>query len=169
MRKFCLLALLVLGFAVPGSAQDSKVDIFGGYSYVRGGPGFGLPSGNASGWEATLSYNWKPWLSLNADIDGHYCCDQTMHDFLFGPQINLGHGKLKPFVHGLVGASHGTSGGVFSDTVRGFAVGGGLDVKASDRISVRIVQADYLGTRYLDATQNHFRLSVGLVFHFGKK
>ena len=76
---------------------------------------------------------------------------------------------MKPYLHGLVGGSHGTSFGGFSDTVLGFALGGGLDVKWTDRISVRIVQADYLGTRYADATQNNFRLSAGLVFHFGKR
>ena len=56
-----------------------------------------------------------------------------------------------------------------SPWVLGFAAGGGLDVKWTDRISVRLVQADYLGTRYGDATQNNFRLSAGIVFHFGRK
>ena len=127
-----------------------------------------LPTGDAHGWEGTLGYNWNHWLTLAADFDGHYCCDQTMHNFLFGPQINLSKGKLKPYVHGLVGVSHGTSPG-FTDTVLGFALGGGLDLKVSDRISVRLVQADYLGTRYGDFTQNNIRLSGGLVFHFGRK
>ncbi|MBZ5648661.1 MAG: porin family protein [Acidobacteriia bacterium] len=169
MKKALWIAPLVVLFAMQGFAQDSKVDIFGGYSYVRSDPGFTLPAGDASGWEGALTYNWNNWLALKADFDGHYCCDQTMHNFLFGPQINLGHGKLKPYLHGLVGGSHGTSFGGFSDTVLGFALGGGLDVKWTDRISVRIVQADYLGTRYADATQNNFRLSAGLVFHFGKR
>ena len=169
MKKALWLAPLVVLFAMQGFAQDSKVDIFGGYSYVRSDPGFSLPAGNASGWEGALTYNWNNWLALKADFDGHYCCDQTMHNFLFGPQINLGHGKVKPYLHGLVGGSHGTSTGGFSDTVLGFALGGGIDVKWTDRISVRVVQADYLGTRYADATQSNFRLSSGLVFHFGKK
>ncbi len=170
MKKALLFAPLVVLFAIQGVAQDtSKVDFFGGYSFVHSDPGFALPSGNASGWEAALDYNWNHWLALKADMDGHYCCDQTMHDFLFGPQINLAQGKWKPYLHGLVGVSHGTSTGGFSDTVLGFAVGGGLDVKWTDRISVRVVQADLLGTRYADETQKHFRLSAGLVFHFGTK
>ena len=168
MKKACLFVLLLVVSAMPSLAQDNKVDIFGGYSFVDSGPGLGLTSGNASGWEGALTYNWNKRWSLKGDFDGHYCCDQTMHNFLFGPQINFGGDKVKPFVHGLVGASHGTSPG-FSDTVLGFALGGGLDIKWTGRISVRLIQADYLGTRYLDFTQNNFRLSGGLVFHFGRK
>lgn len=169
MNKALRVAALIVFCAVGSWAQDtSKVDFFGGYSFVHSDPGFGLLSGDANGWEGSLSYNWNNWLALKGDFDGHYCCGQTMHNFLFGPQITLGHGKVSPFVHGLVGASHGTSPG-FSDTVLGFAIGGGLDVKWTERISVRLVQADYLGTRYADATQNNFRLSAGIVFHFGKK
>ncbi len=168
MKRALLVTALVVLCAGAGWAQnESKYDIFAGYSFVHSNPN-GLKAGDASGWEASLTYNWNKRLSLKADFDGHYCCDQTMHNFLFGPQINLGGDKVKPFVHGLVGVSHGTSPG-FTDTVLGFAAGGGLDLKWTDRISVRLVQADYLGTRYLDSTQNNFRLSAGLVFHFGRK
>ncbi len=167
MKHTLMVAAILVCCGLSGFAQDTpKVDLFGGYSYLRGGPGFGLPSGNASGWEAALTYNWNNWLSLKADIDGHYCCEQTMHNFLFGPQFTLKRGKLTPFVHGLVGFSYGTSFGGFSDTTLAFAGGGGLDVKVKDKISIRLFQADYVGTRYVDATQNHFRLSAGLVFHF---
>ncbi|MBZ5647118.1 MAG: porin family protein [Acidobacteriia bacterium] len=169
MRSTLVVTALILLCAATGFAQEYKADLFGGYSYLRSDPGFSLPAGNASGWEGAFTYNWNNWLALKADVSGHYCCDQTMHNFLFGPQINLGHGKLKPYLHGLVGVSHGTSTGGFSDTVLGFALGGGIDVKWTERLSVRIVQADYLGTRYADATQNNFRLSAGLVYRFGKK
>jgi opacity protein-like surface antigen len=170
MNKPLWVVVILLACAVASGAQDtSKFDIFGGYSFVHSGPGLGLTSGDANGWEASAAYNWNKWLALKADVDGHYCCAQTMHNFLFGPQINLGHDKLRPYFHGLVGVSHGTSSPGFSDTVLGFALGGGVDLKWTDRISLRLVQADYLGTRYGDATQNNFRLSAGLVFHFGKK
>lgn len=168
-KALALSALLLLCAAASWGQNDPKFDVFGGYSYVHSGPGMGFASADANGWEASLSYNWNRWLALKADFDGHYCCDQTMHNFLFGPQINLGKGKLKPFVHGLVGVSHGTSTGGFSDNVLGFAAGGGLDYKWTDRISLRIVQADYLGTRYGDETQHNLRLSAGIVFHFGRK
>ncbi len=168
MKSTVLVSVLVLVCALPGLAQDYKADVFAGYSFLHTSPGSGLPSADASGWEASATYNWNRWLGLKADVDGHYCCDASLHNFLFGPQIRLGHDKLSPFVHGLFGVSHGSSGG-FTDNAFAFALGGGLDYKATDRISIRIAQADYLGTRFADYTQNNFRFSAGLVFRFGKK
>lgn len=170
MKKTCLLVLLLLVVsAMPSVAQDTKFELFGGYSYLRGNPGGGLPTVDTSGWEASVAYNWNSWLALKADFDGHYCCDGAkMHDFLGGPQINFGHGELRPYIHALVGVSHGSQ-GTFSDTVLAFAGGGGVDVKITDRFAWRVAQVDYFGTRYADHTQNNFRLSTGLVFHFGKK
>jgi len=165
MRRILFISVLTLLCALPGFAQDSKVDVFAGYSFLHTSPGSGLPSANASGWEAALNYNLKSWLGVKGDIDGHYCCDASLHNFLFGPQINLGHGKVSPYVHGLLGVSHGSASGV-SDDAFAFAFGGGLDVKATDRIAVRIGQFDYLGTRFAGYTQNNFRYSAGLVFRF---
>jgi opacity protein-like surface antigen len=169
MKRTLLLITLLCVCTAAAFAQTPKLDIFGGYSYLRSNPGFGLPSGNAHGWEASLTYNWNSWLGLKADFDGHYCCDQTLHNFLFGPQISLGHGKLTPYVHGLVGLSHGTSTGGFSDDVLGFALGGGVDWKVGHSWSWRVAQVDYLGTRFADETQDNLRISTGLVFHWGKK
>lgn len=167
MKKLCVIALLLCTCAAPGLAQDSKFDLFGGYSYVHSNPG-SLPAADANGWEASLTYNWNRWLGLTADVDGHYCCGQSMHDFLFGPQIRLGH-KVSPYVHGLVGISHGSSTGGFSDNVLAYAFGGGVDIQWADRLSVRLIQVDYLGTQYGGFTQNNVRVSAGLVFHFGRK
>ena len=168
MNRAFLAVAVVLLLAAGAFAQTPKFDLFAGYSYLHPDPN-GLEAGTAHGWEASLAYNWNSWLALKADFDGHYCCDQTMHNFLFGPQINFGHGKLAPYVQGLVGASHGTSTGGFSDTVLGFALGGGVDYKARSSWSWRVVQVDLLGTRYGSETQKNVRVSTGLVFHWGRK
>ena len=168
MKRILLITGMVVLCAMQGFAQDSKVDLFAGYSFLHTSPGSGLSSADAHGWEGAATWNWNNWLGLKADFDGHYCCDASLHNFLFGPQINLGHGKLAPFVHGLVGVSHGSAGGVTDDAFA-FALGGGLDVKATDRIAIRIAQADYFGTRFAGYTQNNFRFSAGLVFKFGSK
>ena len=169
MKRACVVVLLASVCVAQAYAQTSKVDIFGGYSYLHTNPGLGLPSANAHGWEASATYNLNSWLGVKADFDGHYCCAQKMHNFLFGPQVSFGHvWKVSPYVHALVGASHGTSTG-FTDTVLSYALGGGVDWKLRDGISWRVAQADYLATRYGDDTQNNIRLSTGLVFHWGKK
>jgi hypothetical protein len=171
MKRILIVTALLVFFSLQGYAQDSKVDIFGGYSYLRASPGSGLPGANTSGWEASLAYNWNNWLGIKADFDGHYCCDgtdQKLNDFLFGPQINLGHGKLAPYVEGLVGFAHGSAGG-FSENAFAFALGGGVDWNIGKRWGWRVAQADYLGTHFASYTQNNFRLSTGLVFRLGKK
>lgn len=54
------------------------------------------------------------------------------------------------------------------------ALGGGLDVKATDRIWIRAFQADYVRAEITTgygtvATQNDLRISAGIVFRFGKR
>lgn len=168
MKRILFAAVLAL-LALPAAAQDTPVvDIFAGYSYLRSDPG-PLPSANTSGWNAAVTWNWNKWLGLKADVSGHYCCDSSKeHNFLFGPEFTLHRGKLRPFLHGLAGVSVGRS-DTFSENTWAFAAGGGLDWRVHDRISIRVAQADWLGTGYVDDLRNNFRLSAGLVFHFGKK
>lgn len=115
--------------------------------------------------------------------------DASVYNFLGGVQVkdNSKDGaRFRPFAHALIGAAHRrtkldnsffTSAycqqvgvdcqGGFSDSETGFAaaIGGGIDIKASRRFSIRAVQVDYNPTRFGGATQNNFRFGVGVVFH----
>jgi hypothetical protein len=51
----------------------------------------------------------------------------------------------------------------------GVYVGGGLDVKVAPNMSLRLIQADYLMTRFSNARQDNIRISAGLVLSFGGK
>lgn len=172
MRKTLLVAALLALLPCAALAQDTPtVEAYGGYSYIRANPGGGFVGTNASGWNASVAWNWNKWLGLKADVSGHYCCSgngEKKHDFLFGPQLSLRRQKATYFVHALAGASHGNAPG-FSDTVLGWAAGGGVDIRWTDRISVRVAQVDYLGTNYASTMQHHFRYSGGIVFRFGGK
>jgi opacity protein-like surface antigen len=96
--------------------------------------------------------------------------------FLGGVQYSAPNKNLvTPFVHALFGASlfrgfttnSTPTGNVFTvDDATSFAMalGGGLDVRASDRISIRIVQADYTPTFFGSGRQDNIRLSFGIVF-----
>lgn len=108
----------------------------------------------------------------------------SLHNFLGGVQVrdNASQARLKPFAHALAGVAHyrskfETSGGVifggptrsgFSDTFEqtGFAaaLGGGLDVRITDRFDIRAIQADYNPVRFDGYWSNNFRFSVGVVF-----
>lgn len=119
--------------------------------------------------------------------------------FLFGPQYTYRKSpRLAPFAHSLWGGmrvsqlmlstSSVSPGGAIglepgpgcttiicyrAETVFAMAVGGGLDVKATNHVWIRVFQADYLRANLTNANgtsaaQNDFRASAGIVFRFGK-
>ncbi|HYE73675.1 MAG TPA: flagellar motor protein MotB, partial [Blastocatellia bacterium] len=113
--------------------------------------------------------------------------DYQIYTFLAGPQISFRSERVTPFVHTLFGVAHGRAEGRGSvagvgqvvqlslkETAFAAAFGGGVDVKLTDRIWWRTLQADYILTRFDSTdpvfltsrkdTQNNFRLSTGLVF-----
>ena len=116
--------------------------------------------------------------------------DASLYNFLGGVQVkdNSKEGsRVRPFGHALVGVAHQRTKldrSFFSSqfcqqpgvdcrtldnrqTSTGFAaaIGGGLDIKASERFSIRAFQVDYNPTRLNDSMQNNFRFGVGIVFH----
>ncbi len=174
MRTTLVLAGLLALLPCSAAAQEApKVEVFGGYSYIRANPRGGFIGSNGSGWNASGAWNWNKQWGYVADFSGYYCCKgqgQREHNFLFGPQFNLRRHRTNFFVHALIGASHGNAPAVsFSDTVLSWAGGGGVDIRWTDRISLRVAQVDYFGTHYAGTPQHHFRASAGLVIKFGGK
>jgi outer membrane immunogenic protein len=180
----CLLALVSL-FGATAFAQDvPKFDVFAGYSYLRANPDTtGLGSFSMNGGSASLSYNRNSWLSGVADFGGYHAnnilgthVDGTLSTYLFGPRVSYRRdSRFTPFGQVLFGAAHigGNNGFGFSSSNNSFAmtVGGGVDVKVSNRFSVRPVQVEYLLTRFNELglgaqSQNNLRVSTGVVFHF---
>lgn len=105
-----------------------------------------------------------------------------LYNFLAGPELKgRNRTRLTPFAHALFGAAHGnirlnTSGeGVSlsdSSTATGFAMafGGGLDIRATRRVSFRAMM-DYNRT-FIGVTDagrrsrlDHVRISLGILFH----
>ncbi|MGA8011465.1 MAG: outer membrane beta-barrel protein [Candidatus Acidiferrales bacterium] len=193
MKRWGLLCGVILLFSIGASAQDEapKVEAFGGYSYVRVNPGVNrLPGLNFNGGSGSLAYNFTPTLGVVADFGGYHwsqgVVDATVVSYLFGPKVALRHGPITPFAQILFGGVHGSgsvSGVVLCDarvrpqgtsqcTVSGsenaFAMtaGGGVDWNATTHIGIRLIQAEYLMTRFFSETQNNARISAGVVFRF---
>ncbi len=149
------ICLLVSSFAF---GQDSRADLFGGYSYLNIDTN-GLSSRqSANGWEASISGNFNKWFAVEGDVSGYYksysvnlesiglgVVDVKVTDYSYagGPRINL-----RPFfIHALFGGDHlaGSALG-FSrsqDSLAGLA--GGVQWKVSGPWSVR-ASADYAFT-----------------------
>lgn len=163
LRKLSLLVGLVLLAALAASAQEAsdKVELFGGYSYLRANGGNGA---NLNGWELSGQYKVANWLGTVADIDGHYGDGGSLHTFLFGPQVSWP-ARVSPFAHVLIGGAHISSNG-FGQTSFAMAIGGGIDTRLVHGVYWRVIEGDYLPTHFGDTWQNNARLSTGIVFRF---
>ncbi len=192
MKRLALLCGALLLFSGIASAQDSpKIEAFGGYSYLRANDG--NTGENFNGGSGSLAYNFTPMLGVVADFGGYHWSqtgvDATAVSYLFGPKVALRHGPITPFVQALFGGAHiGFSGEDecdarvrregdcenFSSSENAFAmaIGGGLDWNATTHIGIRVIQAEYLLTRFNglgnngSSTQNNARISTGVVFRF---
>lgn len=173
MRNLCLF-LFCLALSNVTFGQDSRADLFGGYSYVNIDTN-GLSSRqNANGWEASISGNFNKWFAVEAAVNGFYKSyggiSVSDYSYLAGPRFNF-----KPlFFHALVGGddligSASQSSGNQSGLAAAF--GGGVQWKVSGPFSVR-GSVDYALTRHnilggSSVTQNNVRVSVGIVYSFG--
>ncbi len=151
----------------------SHFEVFGGYSYFRADDSVN-GSFNMHGWNSTFVQNINQWVGIIADVSGHYGTPssplldtQRNHTFLFGPQFSMrSHPRIIPFVHGMFGFSHVNVGlaGVFaSDIGLAYGFGGGVDVKLSDKLSVRAGQVDYINIRLAGLGTHNMRISTGIV------
>jgi opacity protein-like surface antigen len=165
VRTIGLLLGVLFVALLPAAAQEEKVEVFGGYSYMRLRGGADV---NLNGWEASAQYKFRDWIGGVADFDGHYGSiggvGTSVHSYLFGPQVSLP-SRVSPFAHVLLGGAHFSAAGS-GDSAFAMAIGGGMDYDLNEKFSWRILQADYLLTRFGSSTQNNARLSTGIVYRF---
>jgi len=189
------LLTLVAGLllSVPALSQDqAHVEVFGGYS----GQFFGsFATSNLQGWNASATWKFRNGMGIAADFGGYYGTrveriesSYSLHSFLFGPQFSTGAprlGRINLLVHLLAGAAReSTTVGIkvtneqfqvglriedVSNTGFAAALGGGIDLKASDHVAVRLIQADFLyidSEHFQESARGRARVSAGLVFRF---
>jgi opacity protein-like surface antigen len=197
MRKRVCGFILILGlgliFSHPVFAQDEfpRFEVGAGYSYVRAhfttvvtdgtDPSFSL---NFNGGSGEVAYNVTNWLGIVGDIGGYttnstpslngvrFNVNTNVISYMFGPRINFRQfGRVTPFVNGLFGGARLADSFVNTGSENAFAMaaGGGLDIKMSEHIYIRPVQAEYFMTTFKDLNnnrQNNFRYSAGIVLKF---
>jgi opacity protein-like surface antigen len=108
--------------------------------------------------------------------------DRSLYNFLGGVQVkdNSTEKRVKPFAHALAGIAKSRNSvsaltctstalincaQINSQNESGFAMafGGGVDVRVSDRIDLRLVQVDYNPITFDERTTNNFRFGIGIV------
>lgn len=160
MKKQIVRMILLAGMlSAPALAQ--RVELFGGFQYEHLQPSY-----NAVGWNGALTGNFKHILGITADFSGVYKSGSSVHTYTFGPVLTARLPVVQPFVHALFGGVTASGGGASTNAFAMF-VGGGLDLGFRRGIGFRLVQADWLMTKFGDQTQNHQgRVSSGIVIKF---
>jgi hypothetical protein len=173
MQKVGSLLALVLFFSVVAAAQQTpKVELFTGYSHLVAD--LNDQSFNLDGVHVSAAENLNSWaggvLDFSAHFgtrDGRYVNTQSI---MYGPRVAYRKSKVvTPSAHALFGAVRGSAGfdGISKPDIHfGLALGGEIDVRINDRVAFRVIQADYMLTRFVGLRQDNIRLSTGLVFRF---
>jgi len=175
-----IVALAWLTFGADGAmAQETpKIAIAGLYTEI---PEFFGPT--CHGAAGSVSYNVNRWLSAVGEISG--CrgtgslglslfsssspppTTRTWFTYMAGPRVSYRR-RLTPYAHVLFGGAHLADNSPYS-VLRGNAfamtIGIGVDLKLSDRFSVRLIQPEYLRTNFSGGfSREDARIQSGIVF-----
>ena len=156
---------------------------------------------NCAGGGGTLAYNVSSLVGIAADLGGckvfsnayglGNTIDGNIFTYLFGPRLTYRSGsKFEPFGELNFGGTRislscknsanncnaATGGHTYTKNAFAMTVGGGFQVKLSNRFALRLVQAEYLYTRFGNScalaacnnnnSQNSFRLKSGIVIRW---
>jgi opacity protein-like surface antigen len=206
MHKSLGLAVLLLLVAGTASAQDyATVETSPAFMYIHTPSIFkGSNSINCIGGGGTLAYNFSKLIGLAADLGGCKVLNDnntilanvingSEFTFLFGPRFTFRNSsKFQPFFevnaggmrlslscqNNAVNCNIATNGNSYARTAFAMTAGGGFDIKLSPKFAIRLVQAEYLYTRFGNNcnglpicsgnnSQNSFRLKSGIVIGWG--
>lgn len=198
-RLMLAVSFVVACASLADAQQHPKVEVFGGYSYMSADSA-NAGHASLNGFGVSAAVNATRFFGLEIEGSGTYArgrdtnvvgaipgqsvpvvTDTDVHTLMAGPKVAWRGDRLTVFGHLLGGVLdrkdtvrfNGSSGSSFGfrDSAFGFTLGGGLDVRLTDRISLRAIQADLVNSKVytLDSrSPRNLRLSTGIVFTFGK-
>ena len=128
---------------------------------------------NLNGWNSAFIQNINQRIGLVVDVSGQYgspsapLLDTQRNTHSFSDRnFPSGPSAIHSICPRIVRFSHVNVGlaGVFtSDIGLAYGFGGGMDVKISDKLSVRAGQVDYINIRLSGVGTNNIRVSGGIV------
>jgi hypothetical protein len=199
------LILLAVGTAVAQDNTYPKVETSPAFMFIRTPTSFTAPNGtkfnesfNCAGGGGTFAYNFTSLLGIAADLGGCKYFGETIpalssrvsgsdFTYMFGPRFTFRSASaFRPFFEVNFGGNRlslscnsGTpcSGITYTKNAFALTAGGGFDIKLSKKFALRLIQAEYLYTRFGNScqfalcsdnnNQNSFRLKSGIVIGWG--
>ena len=153
------------------------LELFGGFSFARLDGGAGTFT-NMTGGMGSFGVNVTPWLQITGDST-YNMIQQTgtktvLYGNHYGPRLyyrGRNRWNISPFVEALAGGSRvdtkvsGASGYTTSDRTFSYKVGGGVDIRPSRYIEVRLINVDYYRTAFGGGSlqQSNYWFSTGVV------
>jgi opacity protein-like surface antigen len=179
-----ILCVMVVGYAVPASAQGTpKAEISAGYNYLAlKGSEDDEWTKFPKGWYADVAGNVTETVSIVGQVTGNYKTfddddfELKVHSFMAGVRAGSA-GRVRGFGQVLIGGLNiKGSEGTDSASQTNFAVqlGGGVTVMGSGNVGLRL-GVDYLRAMAKDDgavdddSFNGFRFNVGVTFGIGSR
>lgn len=188
-----ILALVLVALPSLLRAQDEgfpKADVFVGYQWLNPGAkvSLGQPQPDVGvqlqslkkGFGGTVTYNFVKWLGLSLDAGTNWHSDEERESTVsVGPRVMWRAEGINLFAHTMVGLNRLATPAASSNGL-GVILGGGIDLPIFKRVSIRLIEADYVMGRpnFADIvgpespslrrpTLNGARIRGGVVFNFG--
>jgi len=188
----CICAILVIsGRALAQNETTPKYELFGGYQWLNPGgtvptpfnegtpTPFHLPS-MSDGFGTSLTWNGTSIIGLEGDLGHNWGDSRTETTLSIGPRATWRGDGANFFAHAMLGLNRLGVDGLTTSNAIGAVLGGGMDLKVSKRVYIRLFEADYVWaahhfpddviTAFPDLrrpTLEGARLRTGLVFTFG--
>jgi hypothetical protein len=202
MKRIALLIAAALLWGGVAFAQDNpRFEVTGDYSFFRSTSPLSSAwdSINYNGGGGDVTFFLTPHFGAKADFQGYNsanqcanasygfngCAGGNLITYMFGPVVKYRINKFEPFGELLFGASHSN---IFtnacnaniglcatsSPTTTAFtvALGGGVDLKLTHHLGVRLFDVDYVPTHFTNnfsggnSLQNSLRVQTGIQFRF---
>jgi hypothetical protein len=165
--KRSMMILLVIVALAPASlwAQAPKAEIYGGFSAISLETGTGRTT--PLGWQAAISGRMTDRFSFVGDFAGQYKNGVDLMEYLGGVRMTHNLEKASVFGHALFGGSRASS-PIGSSSAFTMGYGGGIDVNATNKVGIRVLQFDWLpmhgGGEWSTDT---VRFGFGIVYKLG--
>lgn len=193
MKRCLMLFTFLFVLSLPAYAQGDypKFEVFGGYSYFsadiniddpfddNGVPFFSQREGFHGG-AFSGAVNLSRSFGIVADFSYHkktvetpaFDLDFSTFAYLFGPRVTARGHRVEGFAHALIGGVRRKIDTFADDKDLALGLGGGVDIKATDNVAVRLFQVDYLPFRDRNfftgdkEWRHNVRASVGVTFRW---